>query len=550
MEQYTGQSACGGIAIGTIKWHCREKKRVTRRRITDVDRELKRYEAAVSQAVWELTQLKAKAAGQAGESSAAVFEAHRLMLEDEDYREAVTHRIQTQQVNAEYAIATACDTFVELFSSLEDAYLRERAADIQDISERLLSVLSEEERHKPTGKSQEPQILLAEDLAPSETIQLDKEQILAIVTRRGTTNSHTAILARAMGIPALVGVKLPAPEQLDGRQAVVDGFSGTLFLEPEEELRKELEQKQKEQQRQQELLRNLKGKETVTADGKRIRLYANIGDKRELAEVLRQDAEGIGLFRSEFLYLDRPELPGEEEQFQTYRLVVETMAGKPVIIRTLDIGADKPCEALALEREENPALGMRAVRICLTRPELLRTQLRALYRASVYGNLSMMIPMITSLWEVRKVKELAEQVKEELQADGIPVCEVPIGIMIETPAAALISDLLAKEVSFFSIGTNDLTQYLLAMDRQNTELEPFFDPHHPALLRLLSMVTENAHRAGIWVGICGELGGDETLTEQFVRMGIGELSVVPSRILPLRSRIRQIRAEITEPGEA
>lgn len=433
---------------------------------------------------------------------------------------------------------------------MEDAYLRERAADIRDISERLLSVLSKKEAEETAKESQEPQILLAEDLAPSETIQLDHERILAIVTRRGTTNSHTAILARAMGIPALVGVKLPTPEQWDGRQAIVDGFSGTLFLEPEEAVRRELEQKQREQQRQQELLRELKGKETVTADGRRIRLYANIGDKRELAEVLKQDAEGIGLFRSEFLYLDRPELPGEEEQFQTYRLVVETMAGKPVIIRTLDIGADKPCEALGMEREENPALGLRAVRICLTRPELLRTQLRALYRASVYGNLSIMIPMITSLWEVRKVKELAEQVKEELKADGIPVREVPIGIMIETPAAAVISDLLAKEVSFFSIGTNDLTQYLLAMDRQNTELEPFFDPHHPALLRLIGRVAEQAQRAGIWVGICGELGGDETLTEQFVRMGIGELSVAPNRILSLRSRIRQISAEAAEPGEA
>lgn len=545
MEIYHGKSVFGGIAIGRLCLYQKGKRQVKRSRVEDTEQEIQRYHEAKQVAANQLQQLYEKACNEVGEANAAIFEIHQMMLMDEDYQESVEHIIRTQKINAEYAVATTEDNFADLFSSMTDSYMKERAADVHDVSERLLVILGGGTTSKGTNDVRLPDeqiILIAEDLAPSETVQLDKNKILSFVTTKGAANSHTAILARTMGLPSLFRTNIPLKDEMNGRLAIVDGYTGELIVEPDEITRSEKLKKQQEETARKELFKELQGKETVTLDGKKIKLYANIGDKKDLAAVLSNDADGIGLFRSEFLYLERKDFPSEEEQFQVYKAVVETMAGKPVIIRTLDIGADKQCDYFHLKPEENPALGMRAIRICLTNQEVFLTQLRALYRASTYGTLSIMFPMITSVKEIEEIKRLVNQVKGELQAQDIPVGQVQLGIMIETPAAAIISDLLAKEVDFFSIGTNDLTQYLLAIDRQNTELDLFYDPHHPAVLRTMELVVQNAHKAGIWVGICGELGADTSLTEEFVRMGIDELSVSPNQVLPVRYQIRQTKA--------
>lgn len=528
-----GKSAFGGIAIGPIRELSKKNKVVRRNHVDDADAELARFESAKVQAIEELGQLYEKALAQVGEENAAIFEVHQMMLEDEDYCDSVHNIITSQQVNAEYAVASTGDNFSEMFASMDDEYMKARAADVKDISERLIRVLEGES--EDMGDCGEASIILADDLAPSETIQLDRSKILAFVTRAGSTNSHTAILARTMNIPALVCV--PAEEGLNGRQAIVDGKQGKLILDPDEEMLKQYEEKLNEEQKHRELLITLKDRATRTKSGKEIRLYANIGGVSDVGAVLMNGAEGIGLFRSEFLYLEKNEQPTEEEQFQAYRKVAEMMAGKQVIIRTLDIGADKKIDYFNLDTEENPALGYRAVRICLDRPEIFKTQLRALYRASAYGNIAIMVPMIISRWEVLKVKEIIVEVKAELTAQKIPFGNPEFGIMIETPAAVIIADELAPEVDFFSIGTNDLTQYTLAIDRQNEKLDMFYDSHHPAVLKMIQMIIDSAHRAGIWAGICGELGADTELTEQFVNMGIDELSVSPAMVLPVRERV-------------
>ena len=465
-----------------------------------------------------------------------IFDVHQMMLDDLDYVESVTNIIESQNVNAEFAVATTGDNLSQVFASMEDAYMKERAADIKDISNRVIRIL--QGREADGLDSDEPVILVAEDLAPSETVQLDKSKVLSFVTRLGSTNSHTAILARTMNIPALIGVAYS--EDMNGKLAVVDGFEGTIIVEPDEDTLRKYQSRKEEEEDKKKLLQELKGKETVTLDGRKINLYANIGSVSDIASVLANDADGIGLFRSEFLYLESDTYPTEEEQFQAYHTVAETMAGKKVIIRTLDIGADKQVGYFHLGREDNPAMGYRAIRICLDQPDIFKTQLRAIYRASHYGLISIMFPMIISVAEVKKIKEITEEVKKELEAQGIPYGEVELGVMIETPAAAMISDLLAKEVDFFSIGTNDLTQYTLAIDRQNPKLDAIYDPHHEAVLRMLQMVVDNGHREGCWVGICGELGADPALTEKFLRMGIDELSVTPSMVLKVRDVIRQI----------
>ena len=472
-----------------------------------------------------------------GESGAAIFEVHRMMLEDEGFFGAMENTITTQSVNAEYAVAAAADNFSKMFSEMDDEYMRTRGADIKDVAERLLSVLSG--GNGGMQKLTEPSVVLADDLMPSETVQLDPKLVLAFVTVHGSLNSHTAILARTMNIPALVGVSVPLVPEWNGKTAVVDGAEGTFCIDPTEEYLEKMEGRRKQEQEKRELLQTLKGKETVTKDGKKIRLYANIGSNRDLGMVLENDAEGIGLFRSEFLYLEKEDYPTEEEQFSVYKTVAETMAGKKVIIRTLDIGADKQAPYFHLKKEENPAMGLRAIRICLTRPDIFKTQLRAVFRAAAYGDLAIMYPMIISVEEVRKIRSLAEEAKRELEAEKLPYGNVEQGIMIETPAAVMVSDELAKEVDFFSIGTNDLTQYTLAIDRQNTELDGFYDAHHPAVLKMIRMVVENAHKAGIWAGICGELGADTSLTEEFLRMGVDELSVSPGKILPIRRIVRE-----------
>lgn len=528
-----GKSAFGGIAIGPIRELSKKNKVVRRSHVDDADAELARFESAKVQAIEELGQLYEKALAQVGEENAAIFEVHQMMLEDEDYCDSVHNIITSQQVNAEYAVASTGDNFSEMFASMDDEYMKARAADVKDISERLIRVL--EGKSEDMGDCGEASIILADDLAPSETIQLDRSKILAFVTRAGSTNSHTAILARTMNIPALVCV--PAEEGLNGRKAIVDGKQGKLILDPDEATLKEYEERLNEEQKHRELLITLKDRATRTKSGKEIRLYANIGGVSDVGAVLMNGAEGIGLFRSEFLYLEKNEQPTEEEQFQAYRKVAEMMAGKQVIIRTLDIGADKKIDYFNLDAEENPALGYRAVRICLDRPEVFKTQLRALYRASAYGNIAIMVPMIISRWEVLKVKEIIVEVKAELTAQKIPFGNPEFGIMIETPAAVIIADELAPEVDFFSIGTNDLTQYTLAIDRQNEKLDMFYDSHHPAVLKMIQMIVDSAHRAGIWAGICGELGADTELTEQFVNMGIDELSVSPAMVLPVRERV-------------
>ena len=536
MEVYTGKSIYKGIAIGRILFYQKGEQSVKRTKIEDTASEIGRYEAARQKAMEQLNALYEKAVKEVGEMNAAVFEVHAMMLEDDDYVDSIINIIETQQVNAEFAVATTGDNFAKMFADMDDDYFRARAADVKDISERLVNILSGRENGGDIGE--EPVIIVADDLAPSETVQMDKEKLLAFVTEHGSANSHTAILARTMNIPALIGVQIR--EAWNGRLAVVDGYSGTLYVDPEDEILSQMKARQEEDIRARELLSELKGKEDVTLDGKSIRLYANIGSVKDIAGVLANDAAGIGLFRSEFLYLESSDYPDEETQFQTYKTVAENMAGKKVIVRTLDIGADKQADYFQIAKEENPAMGFRAIRICLERTEIFKTQLRALFRASAYGNIAIMYPMIISVDEVRRIKEIVAEVKRELDEQGIAYGEVEQGIMIETPAAVMISDLLAEEVDFFSIGTNDLTQYTLAIDRQNSKLDSIYDSHHPAVLRMIRQTIENGHQHGCWVGICGELGADMSLTETFLDMGIDELSVSPSFVLPIRKKIREM----------
>ena len=536
MEKYTGKSIFKGIAIGKILFYQKGEQPVKRVKVEDTAEQIKRYEDARAKAAEQLQGLYEKALKEVGEANAAVFEVHQMMLEDDDYIDSVVNIIETQQVNAEFAVATTGDNFAKMFAEMEDDYFKARAADVKDISERMVNILSGNESGGAIGD--EPVIVVAEDLAPSETVQMDKEKLLAFVTRLGSANSHTAILARTMNIPALIEVDIK--EEWNGKMAVVDGYTGTFYIDPDEETLKKMQEKKEEDIKARELLQELKGKEDVTVDGKHIKLYANIGGVKDVASVLANDAAGIGLFRSEFLYLEADNYPNEEAQFQAYKTVAENMAGKKVIVRTLDIGADKQVDYFNLDHEENPAMGYRAIRICLDRRDIFRTQLRALLRASAYGNIGIMYPMIISVDEVKEIKKIVESIKTELTEKGIEYGEVEQGIMIETPAAVMISDLLAEEVDFFSIGTNDLTQYTLAIDRQNSKLDNIYDSHHPAVLRMIQKTIENGHKAGCWVGICGELGADMTLTETFLKMGIDELSVSPTFVLPIRKLIREM----------
>ena len=536
MEKYTGKSIFKGIAIGKILFYQKGEQPVKRVKIEDTAEQIKRYEDARAKAAEQLQGLYEKALKEVGEANAAVFEVHQMMLEDDDYIDSVVNIIETQQVNAEFAVATTGDNFAKMFAEMEDDYFKARAADVKDISERMVNILSGNESGGALGD--EPVIVVAEDLAPSETVQMDKEKLLAFVTRLGSANSHTAILARTMNIPALIEVDIK--EEWNGKMAVVDGYTGTFYIDPDEETLKKMQEKKEEDIKARELLQELKGKEDITVDGKHIKLYANIGGVKDVTSVLANDAAGIGLFRSEFLYLEADNYPDEEAQFQAYKTVAENMTGKKVIVRTLDIGADKQVDYFNLDHEENPAMGYRAIRICLDRRDIFRTQLRALLRASAYGNIGIMYPMIISVDEVKEIKKIVESIKAELTEKGIEYGEVEQGIMIETPAAVMISDLLAEEVDFFSIGTNDLTQYTLAIDRQNSKLDNIYDSHHPAVLRMIQKTIENGHKAGCWVGICGELGADMTLTETFLKMGIDELSVSPTFVLPIRKLIREM----------
>lgn len=535
MKEYKGKSVFGGIAIGRIKVYNKSEQQVKRVHIDDTEHEKKRYYAAVDKAAMQLQELYDKAVKEVGEANAAIFEMHQIMLTDDDYKESVENIIDSQHVNAEYAVAQTGDNYAAMFAAMEDEYMRGRSADVKDISERLINILSG--FNASSMVSDEPVIIVAEDLAPSETVQLDKDKILSFVSVKGSVNSHTAILARTMGIPALIGTPVIPDNDIDGKMGIVDGNSGCLYVDPDNEKLGYYRKKQDEQIKQKELLQLLKGREDITIDGRKIKLYANIGNVKDVMTVKANDAAGIGLFRSEFIYLERDTFPTEEEQFNIYRTVAENMAGKPVIIRTLDIGADKQCDYFNMDKEDNPALGMRAIRICLTRTEIFKTQLRALYRASAYGNINIMYPMIANMWEIDRIKEIEKEVRDELKQQGIDTGNVQTGIMIETPAAVMLSDELAEKVDFFSIGTNDLTQYTLAVDRQNPKLDSFFDPHHPAVLKMIKMVVDNAHKAGIWAGICGELGADTSLTREFLKMGVDELSVSPGRILPIRKII-------------
>lgn len=535
MKEYKGKSVFGGIAIGRIKVYNKSEQQVKRVHIDDTEHEKKRYYAAVDKAAMQLQELYDKAVKEVGEANAAIFEMHQIMLTDDDYKESVENIIDSQHVNAEYAVAQTGDNYAVMFATMEDEYMRGRSADVKDISERLINILSG--FNASSMVSDEPVIIVAEDLAPSETVQLDKDKILSFVSVKGSVNSHTAILARTMGIPALIGTPVIPDNDIDGKMGIVDGNSGCLYVDPDNEKLGYYRKKQDEQLKQKELLQLLKGREDITIDGRKIKLYANIGNVKDVMTVKANDAAGIGLFRSEFIYLERDTFPTEEEQFNIYRIVAENMAGKPVIIRTLDIGADKQCDYFNMDKEDNPALGMRAIRICLTRTEIFKTQLRALYRASAYGNINIMYPMIANMWEIDRIKEIEKEVRDELKQQGIDIGDVQTGIMIETPAAVMLSDELAEKVDFFSIGTNDLTQYTLAVDRQNPKLDCFFDPHHPAVLKMIKMVVDNAHKAGIWAGICGELGADTSLTREFLKMGVDELSVSPGRILPIRKII-------------
>ena len=541
MQYFQGKSVYKGIVMGPVAVLKKNDYQVKRARIEDSEAEVKRVKEAVEVSKKQLGRLYDKAVREVGEASAAIFEVHQMMLEDEDYLESMENMIRTELVNAEYAAAATGDNFAEMFAAMDDEYMKARSADVKDISERLVRNLSGEGDNDLS--SMEPSVIVADDLSPSETVQMDKEKILAFVTVHGSTNSHTAILARMMNIPALIGVPMDLNSLKTGMMAVVDGFSGQVIFEPEEDVRKETEKRMQEEAEKQKLLEELKGKENITPDGRKINIYANIGSVGDLGYVMENDAGGIGLFRSEFLYLGRNDFPTEEEQFQAYKQAVQTMAGKKVIIRTLDIGADKQVEYFNLGKEENPALGYRAIRICLKQPEIFKAQLRALFRAAVYGNLSVMYPMITSTEEVEKIYAIVAEVEEELKKQEVQYKIPEQGIMIETPAAVMISDRLAEMVDFFSIGTNDLTQYTLAIDRQNEQLDDFYNAHHEAVLRMIRMVVENAHKCGKWAGICGELGADLTLTEQFVRMGVDELSVAPSMILKLRKIVREMKAE-------
>lgn len=533
-----GKSVFGGVAIGKIQFYKRNEITIKRTRVEDVEAEVERFRNAKAKTLELLKGLYEKALEDVGEANAMIFEAHQLMLEDSDYVESIENIIRTQDVNAEYAIGATADNFAAIFEAMDDAYMQGRAADVRDVSERLLQALSSQ--NETVMVMDEPVIIAADDLVPSETVQLDKEKVLSFVTMYGSANSHTAILARTMNIPAVIGLGEALKEEYDGKVAIVDGVDGKVYIDPDEETMASMQKKQKKDQEQKELLNQLKGKENVTKSGQKVNVYANIGNLADVGAVLKNDAGGIGLFRSEFLYLESDTYPTEEQQFAVYKKVAETMAGKKVIIRTLDIGADKQVDYFKLDKEDNPALGYRAIRICLTRPEIFKTQLRALYRASAYGQISIMFPMIISVAEVKKIKEIVEEVKAELRTEGAAFREdVELGIMIETPAAVMVSRELAKEVDFFSVGTNDLTQYTLAIDRQNQKLEDFYDSHHPAVLAMIRMAAESAHAEGKWIGICGELGADVTLTETFLKMGIDELSVAPGMVLKVRQKIRE-----------
>ena len=538
MITLSGKSVFGGVAIGKIAFYKRQEKQVRRYHVEDTEAEAARFEDAQETAIAQLGELYDKAMEDVGEANAAIFEVHQMMLMDLDYVDSIKNIITTQEVNAEYAVATTGDNFSQMFASMDDAYMQGRAADVKDVSDRLLGILSD------AGESgvvaDEPVIVAADDLVPSETVQLDKSKVLAFATMYGSANSHTAILARTMNIPAVIGLGEGLAKEYDGHMAAIDGFTGTVYIDPDEETLKKMQEKKEEDIKARELLQELKGKEDITVDGKHIKLYANIGGVKDVTSVLANDAAGIGLFRSEFLYLEADNYPDEEAQFQAYKTVAENMAGKKVIVRTLDIGADKQVDYFNLDHEENPAMGYRAIRICLDRRDIFRTQLRALLRASAYGNIGIMYPMIISVDEVKEIKKIVESIKAELTEKGIEYGEVEQGIMIETPAAVMISDLLAEEVDFFSIGTNDLTQYTLAIDRQNSKLDNIYDSHHPAVLRMIQKTIENGHKAGCWVGICGELGADMTLTETFLKMGIDELSVSPTFVLPIRKLIREM----------
>lgn len=538
MITLTGKSVFGGVSIGKIAFYKRNEQQIKRWHVDDTESEVKRFEDAKAKAVAELQELYQKAMSDVGETNAMIFEIHQMMLEDLDYIESIENIIRTQEVNAEFAVATTADNFAQMFASMDDAYMQGRAADVKDVSERVLDILCGV--GESMAQTDEPCIIAADDLAPSETVQLDKSKVLGFATMYGSSNSHTAILARTMNIPAVIGLGEELLAQYDGRMAVIDGFTGILYIDPDEATLAKMQEKRAKDLEQKALLEQLKGKENVTKSGQKMNVYANIGNVSDVGAVLKNDAGGIGLFRSEFLYLENDTFPTEEQQFTVYKQVAENMAGKKVIIRTLDIGADKQVDYFGLDKEENPALGYRAIRICLTRTEIFKTQLRALYRAAMFGNISIMFPMIISVDEIYKIKEIIAEVQSELKAEGIPFKEnVETGVMIETPASVMISRELAKEVDFFSVGTNDLTQYTLAIDRQNSKLDAFYDPHHPAVLAMIRMAAENAHAEGKWIGICGELGADLELTEEFLKMGLDELSVSPSMILPLRKRIRE-----------
>ena len=538
MVTISGKSVFGGVSIGKLLFYQRNEKVIKRTHVDDVDKEWSRFQKAKDTAVAQLKKLYDKALDDVGEANAMIFEIHQMMLEDLDYLESIENIIRTQEVNAEYAVDTTADNFAKMFAAMDDAYMQGRAADVKDVSERVLDILCGVS--DGMKEMDEPCIIAADDLAPSETVQLDKSKVLGFATMYGSSNSHTAILARTMNIPAVIGLGEALRQEYDGKDAIIDGFTGTLYIDPDEETRKAMEEKREKDLEQKALLETLKGKENVTKSGQKINVYANIGNVSDLGAVLKNDAGGIGLFRSEFLYLENTDFPTEEQQFSVYKQVAESMAGKKVIIRTLDIGADKQVDYFGLDKEDNPALGYRAIRICLTRPEIFKTQLRALYRAAMFGNISIMFPMIISVKEVLKIKEIIAEVKEELKNEGIPYKDdVELGIMIETPAAVMVSRELAKEIDFFSVGTNDLTQYTLAIDRQNSKLDEFYDPHHPAVLAMIKMAAENAHAEGAWIGICGELGADLELTETFLKMGLDELSVSPSMVLPLRKKIRE-----------
>ena len=540
MITLTGKSVFGGVEIGKIAFYKRNNQQVKRWRVEDTEAEVTRFEVAKASAVAQLQELYEKAMKDVGEENAMIFEIHQMMLEDLDYLESIIHIITNQQVNAEYAVATTADNFAAMFSAMDDAYMQGRAADVKDVSERILNILTG--AGNAMFSTDEPAIIAADDLVPSETVQLDKKRVLGFATMYGSSNSHTAILARTMNIPAIIGLGEELKEEYDGAYAVIDGFDGKIYIDPDEETLVLMKEKQAKDREKKLLLQELKGKENVTLSGQKINIYANIGNTSDVGSVLQNDAGGIGLFRSEFLYLENDTFPTEDQQFQVYKTVAENMAGKKVIIRTLDIGADKQAAYFNLPQEENPALGYRAIRICLTQTDIIKTQLRALLRAAAYGQIAIMFPMITSVWEVRRIKEILEEVRAELKADGIPYNEeMEIGIMIETPAAVMVSRELAKEVDFFSVGTNDLTQYTLAIDRQNPKLDDFYDPHHPAVLAMIQMAADSIHAEGKWIGICGELGADLEMTETFLKMGIDELSVSPSMILSVRKKVRETK---------